>query len=365
MVTLADVERAIASRDPQLGELLVRYLSQDDPEPGRSELAPGSGAGRHDDDDDDDDDWDDDDDDDDDDGDDGDDDDDDGASAGGGDDEQVIDVPPGAMTIAKLTGLVGERGLANKGGTERKLVRLESFAAAEVSPFAPPRLRIGKLLIALYEQGDPEGRAALLHVFAHGRMQWGVWQAAKQIYKRAEARHDAALFGVLGYRFDAMSATEYVRSEMHTQFANIATPTEIVVATTFTVELGSAGGDFHICLPYSTIEPIRDVLYSPLQADHAEPDTRWLRMLSKQVQVAEVELVARLSEIPVKVRGLVGLKPGDVIPLDMPSSIVASVDGVPVFECKYGTLNGQYAIKVEKILTVTREENAFGELNVH
>jgi flagellar motor switch protein FliM len=158
---------------------------------------------------------------------------------------------------------------------------------------------------------------------------------------------------------------EYVRSEMHTQFANIATPTEIVVATTFTVELGSAGGDFHICLPYSTIEPIRDVLYSPLQADHAEPDTRWLRMLSKQVQVAEVELVARLSEIPVKVRGLVGLKPGDVIPLDMPSSIVASVDGVPVFECKYGTLNGQYAIKVEKILTVTREENAFGELNVH
>ena len=156
---------------------------------------------------------------------------------------------------------------------------------------------------------------------------------------------------------------EYVRSEMHTQFANIATPTEIVVTTTFSIELGSAGGDFHVCLPYSTLEPIRDVLYSPLQADHAEPDTRWLRMLSKQVQVAEVELVARLADVPVPVRRLVGLKQGDVIPLDVPSSIVASVDGVPVFECKYGTLNGQYAIKVEKILTVSREENSFGELH--
>jgi hypothetical protein len=45
-------------------------------------------------------------------------------------------------------------------------------------------------------------------------MQWGVWNSAKRIYKLAEARHDAALFGVLGYRFDAMTTTEYVRSEI-------------------------------------------------------------------------------------------------------------------------------------------------------
>jgi flagellar motor switch protein FliM len=154
---------------------------------------------------------------------------------------------------------------------------------------------------------------------------------------------------------------EYVRSEMHTQFANIATPAEIVVATTFSVELGGAGGDFHICVPYATIEPIRDLLYSSLQAGHAEPDNRWLRMLSKQVQVAEVELVARLAEASVPVRRLAGLKPGDVIPLDIGPAIVAAVDGVPVFECKYGTLNGQYAIKVEKILTLPREDNQPGE----
>ena len=60
---------------------------------------------------------------------------------------------------------------------------------------------------------------------------------------------------------------EYVRSEMNTQFANIATPNEIVVVTTYNIELGAAGGEFHICMPYSMLEPIRDVLCSALQGD--------------------------------------------------------------------------------------------------
>ena len=53
---------------------------------------------------------------------------------------------------------------------------------------------------------------------------------------------------------------EYARSEMHTQFANIATPSEIVVTTTFKVEFGNAGGALHMCIPYSTFEPIREIL---------------------------------------------------------------------------------------------------------
>src|SRR5690606_39520814 len=82
---------------------------------------------------------------------------------------------------------------------------------------------------------------------------------------------------------------EYVRSEMHTQFANIATPSEVVISTSFDVEFGSSGGSMHICIPYSVVEPIREVLHSPTQGDSYEPDKRWLRMLSRQVQIAEVE----------------------------------------------------------------------------
>jgi flagellar motor switch protein FliM len=143
---------------------------------------------------------------------------------------------------------------------------------------------------------------------------------------------------------------EYVRSEMNTQFANIATPTEVVVVSTFNIELGTSGGDFHICTPYSMIEPIRDQLTSTMQADRAEADQRWVSEMGLQVQDAEVELVANLGGAPITLRQILDLKAGDVISLDLPEAVVAGVDGVPLFECHYGQKNGQIALKVERVL---------------
>jgi len=143
---------------------------------------------------------------------------------------------------------------------------------------------------------------------------------------------------------------EYVRSEMNTQFANIATPTEVVVVCTFNIELGAGGGDFHVCMPYSMIEPIRDLLTSTMQADRAEADERWVSQLTLQVQDALVELVADLGRAPVTLGQILDLKVGDVISLDLPEAVVAQVDGVPLFECEYGQKNGQYALKVGRVL---------------
>jgi flagellar motor switch protein FliM len=157
---------------------------------------------------------------------------------------------------------------------------------------------------------------------------------------------------------------EYVRSEMHTQFANIAAPTEIVVATAFTLEFGGVGGDLHVCLPYATLEPLRDLLYSSTHADQSEPDQRWMRLLARQVQSAEVEIRAVLGRSSIPVRRLAALRPGDVIPLDIPEKIPALVDGVPILECRYGTLNGSYAIKVERFLAPSREDDVKGEAHV-
>ncbi|MBM5572820.1 MULTISPECIES: flagellar motor switch protein FliM [Deefgea] len=142
----------------------------------------------------------------------------------------------------------------------------------------------------------------------------------------------------------------YMRSEMNTQFANIATPTEVVVAYTFKIELGAGGGDFHVCFPYSMIEPIRDMLYSSMQTDRIESDTRWSSLLRKQLHDADVSLVATLGNAKITLGDILNLKAGDVISLDIPEAIIASVDNVPVLECKYGILNGQYALKVDKVL---------------
>jgi flagellar motor switch protein FliM len=143
---------------------------------------------------------------------------------------------------------------------------------------------------------------------------------------------------------------EYVRSEVNSQFVNIATPSEIVVATTFTIEFSGATGEFHICLPYSMIEPIRDRLYSPMQSEQVAADTRWINMMRNQVKDAEVELVAYLGTASVTLGQVAAMQVGDVITLEIPPLITASVDGVDVLEGSYGVANGQYALKINRLL---------------
>lgn len=142
----------------------------------------------------------------------------------------------------------------------------------------------------------------------------------------------------------------YQRSEMQPQFATIATPSEIVVSSTFTLEIGDLSGSMHVCIPYSTLEPIRDVLYSSVQGDAIEVDKRWVTVLGHEIQAAEVSLVAELAKADATIEQLLAMKIGDFIELDRKPIIQAKVDGVPVFECQYGTHKGKYALKVERNL---------------
>ena len=144
---------------------------------------------------------------------------------------------------------------------------------------------------------------------------------------------------------------EYQRSEMQPQFATIATSNEIVVATSFTLEIGDSTGTIHFCIPYSTLEPIRDVLFSTLLGDSNEPDHRWVNLLKEEIQSATVELVAELATAPATVEQLLAFKPGDFIELDLHPEIQAKVSGVPILDCHYGTSNGRYALKIDQLLT--------------
>lgn len=156
---------------------------------------------------------------------------------------------------------------------------------------------------------------------------------------------------------------QYQRSEMQPQFANIAAPSEIVVSASFTLEIGDVAGDVHICIPYATLEPIRDILYSNTQGDGSSGDQRWVKLLKHQIQAAEVTLTAELGQAPATLRALLALKAGDFIELNVPRQIKAKVDGVPIFDGQYGTTSGKYALKVEHMLTGS-EMSWLGETNV-
>lgn len=154
---------------------------------------------------------------------------------------------------------------------------------------------------------------------------------------------------------------EYIRSEMNTQFANIATPNEVIVAITFTIELGTAGGEMHFCFPYSMLEPIKDMLTSSLQGEVLGADKRWVRLMTQQIQAAEVEMVADLAKTKMNLSEVLNMKVGDVIPLHISEEVEAKVDSIPVMQCRYGLFNGQYALRVQKLLRSNSTEYIKGE----
>ena len=144
------------------------------------------------------------------------------------------------------------------------------------------------------------------------------------------------------------------RSEMLPQFASVATPAEMVVTTSFDLEIGEMNGSVHICIPYGTLEPIRDVLYGRARMESTEHDDRWVALMKDQIQEASVELVVELAEAAATVEQLLALAPGDFIELDLKRGVQAKVAGVPVLACHYGISNGKYALKVDQLLTSPR-----------
>ena len=140
---------------------------------------------------------------------------------------------------------------------------------------------------------------------------------------------------------------EYVNSEVNPALANIVSPSEAVVVSTFHVELDGGGGELHITIPYSMIEPLREVLDSGLQTDSDDQDERWLNALREDVMEAKVDIECVIVGREVTLRDIVELKEGDVIPVDFPDFHVLTANGVPMFKTQLGQSRGNLALKIK------------------
>jgi flagellar motor switch protein FliM len=141
---------------------------------------------------------------------------------------------------------------------------------------------------------------------------------------------------------------EHQGSEINPHFANIVTPSEVVVVCAFRVELETGGGELQITLPYSMIEPLREVLDSGVQSDRAEHDERWALALREDIQDAEVELATVLGSAQLTVARLLELKAGDVIACDFTGQATVSIESVPVFRGAFGVSRGQQCVRFDE-----------------
>jgi len=143
---------------------------------------------------------------------------------------------------------------------------------------------------------------------------------------------------------------EYMSSEVNPQFANIVSPSEIVIVSTIHVELEGGGGDINIAMPYAMIEPIRDLL-DAVSSDRGEIDGSWQEGLRKEVLRSEVSLNSLLVEKTMTVKEVMNFNKGDVIPIEMPETVVVQAEDVAVFRGKIGLSDGNYAIQITEKLT--------------
>ena len=139
---------------------------------------------------------------------------------------------------------------------------------------------------------------------------------------------------------------EYLDSEVNPAMANIVSPTEVIVVNSFHIELDGGGGDFHIAMPYSMLEPIRELLDAGVQSDTEDTDQRWCQALEDEIMDVEVDFTAKLLEKEMRLRDMMGLKAGDIIPVDLPGTMLVSVEGLPTFRATLGQSNENLAIKI-------------------
>ncbi len=139
---------------------------------------------------------------------------------------------------------------------------------------------------------------------------------------------------------------EYLNMEVNPQFANVVSPTEVVVTTTFNVELEGGGGEMHLTLPYTMIEPIRESLDSGLKSERSEIDQRWIRSLREEILGAEIEIKCNLAETTMRLGDVLHLRAGDVLQVEIPDTISLSADNIPILRGNLGQHNGKNAVQV-------------------
>ena len=155
---------------------------------------------------------------------------------------------------------------------------------------------------------------------------------------------------------------EYLDSEVNPSMANIVSPTEVVVISSFHIELDGGGGDFHVALPYSMLEPIRELLDAGVQSDKEDTDMRWSKALRDEIMDVPVALNTKFLEVELPLSQIMDLQAGDIIPIEMPEHITVLIEDLPTYRAKLGRSRENIALKIEE--KIKRPESVKSELTI-
>lgn len=134
------------------------------------------------------------------------------------------------------------------------------------------------------------------------------------------------------------------------RLGHVAPLRERVVASSFELSVGDLSAHIHICFPHASLAPLQTLLKSTTHGHLPQPNPYWRSQLTEEMASVELTLSAKLARFDMTVAALLSMQAGDVLPFVPRPTVEATVDGVPLFACEYGSVNGKNALRIQKNL---------------
>lgn len=151
--------------------------------------------------------------------------------------------------------------------------------------------------------------------------------------------------------WQTIGQTEFLldRRETSPQLIQVVAPNEIVVVIVFEVKIGQSSGMMNFCIPAIYLEPFAVELK---QENRTDISTRMTEQDYKRIDEvlagARTPLSVDLAEKRIRIKDLLELKEGDLLPLaqDVSKPVTVKVCGMPKFNAAFGAYKSRRAARI-------------------
>ena len=143
---------------------------------------------------------------------------------------------------------------------------------------------------------------------------------------------------------------ELDRLETNPRFAAISRPANAAILIKLRIDMEDRGGRIEVLIPYSTLEPIRDLLLQGFMGEKFGRDTIWESHLATEIWSTEVEIEAVFNEMFIPISKIMNLKVGETIALDCTpeDSVTLRCGDISLTKGNIGQKGENVAVRVEK-----------------
>ncbi len=140
---------------------------------------------------------------------------------------------------------------------------------------------------------------------------------------------------------------KYERTEQNPRFASIYGPDEVVIESSFTVDLEGNPSKFTILLTAAMLEPVKEGLTTGYQDSSANQEEDGVALA--YLEGVPTEVVAEIGSATMSIKRLLSLRPGEVIPLEGEMTATLKAEHLTIGRGKPGVRAGNYGVMLDQV----------------